>query len=247
MNDCEIMDWVNEDFEQYLLVASDSYEQSDCARTSARSTHAPPLHELHPSTYTIEPRPHCSCKYQHCSCEFLPRFLSSSSSQSHSCFAPPKTDTEILCAREAGIPFKTKEDTKYCVRVWEDWREHRQQQHKFQHYWQLQSTLDDTFHPGGKEEDGWPLSSKYSAPHHCRLHQTIWSSYWLFKDASFTQFRASLDGELKWLQSEVIGSRKRQAEIITEEDIVAEGATWWQKSNTLRYYGVLLWTLFCSS
>ena len=46
-----------------------------------------------------------------------------------------------------------------------------------------------------------------------------------FKDSSFTQFRASLDAEMKRLQSEGLGSRKRQAEIITEE----EENTLWQK------------------
>ena len=39
-----------------------------------------------------------------------------------------------------------------------------------------------------------------------------------FKDASFCQFRVSLDAELKRLQGEGIGSHKRRAEIITESE-----------------------------
>ena len=42
-------------------------------------------------------------------------------------FAPPKTDVEIAREREKGIPKKTLEDTKYCLKLWEEWRRHRQQ------------------------------------------------------------------------------------------------------------------------
>ena len=40
-------------------------------------------------------------------------------------FALPKTDTEIEQAQEKSIPKKTRVDT-HCLRVWEDWRNHRQ-------------------------------------------------------------------------------------------------------------------------
>ena len=40
-------------------------------------------------------------------------------------FAKPKTEQEILQARAQGVPNKTIQDTKYCVRVWEAWRDHR--------------------------------------------------------------------------------------------------------------------------
>ena len=46
-----------------------------------------------------------------------------------------------------------------------------------------------------------------------------------FKDGAFSEFRASLDAELKCLQSEGLGSHKHQAEIITE----AEEDLLWQK------------------
>ena len=41
-------------------------------------------------------------------------------------FAQPKSDDEILCAREKGIPENTKNVTKYCLSVWEEWRKQRQ-------------------------------------------------------------------------------------------------------------------------
>ena len=40
-------------------------------------------------------------------------------------FAQPKSDREVQQARESGIPAKTKQDTKYCVSLWEAWVEHR--------------------------------------------------------------------------------------------------------------------------
>ena len=40
----------------------------------------------------------------------------------------------------------------------------------------------------------------------------------LFKDPQFSPFRATLDGEMKRLQSSGLGSKKRQAEVITEEE-----------------------------
>ena len=41
-------------------------------------------------------------------------------------FAPPKTSEEIQKGRQNRIPTKTKEDTKYCYKLWESWREYRQ-------------------------------------------------------------------------------------------------------------------------
>ena len=40
----------------------------------------------------------------------------------------------------------------------------------------------------------------------------------IFKDTLFADFRATLDGEMKWLQSQVSVPRKRQAEPLKEEE-----------------------------
>ena len=40
----------------------------------------------------------------------------------------------------------------------------------------------------------------------------------LFWDSGFSEFRLSLDAEMKRLQSEGIGSKRKQAEILTEAD-----------------------------
>ena len=49
-----------------------------------------------------------------------------------------------------------------------------------------------------------------------------------FKDPEFFDFRASLDAEMKRLQGNGIGSKKKQAEVLTEE-----------KENTLWEMGLL--------
>lgn len=40
-------------------------------------------------------------------------------------FAAPKTDEEISEARVQAVPKKTREDTEYCIRIWESWRSNR--------------------------------------------------------------------------------------------------------------------------
>ena len=40
-------------------------------------------------------------------------------------FAEPKTDEEVHRVRTLVVPKKTFEDTQYCFRLWEAWREHR--------------------------------------------------------------------------------------------------------------------------
>ncbi len=44
-------------------------------------------------------------------------------------FAAPMTNESILEARKMAVPKKTRQDTEYCVRVWEAWRKHRNDNH----------------------------------------------------------------------------------------------------------------------
>ena len=39
-----------------------------------------------------------------------------------------------------------------------------------------------------------------------------------FTDSDFSEFKATLDAEMKRLQSEGIGSKKKQAEVLTQDD-----------------------------
>ena len=43
----------------------------------------------------------------------------------HSRFAGPKSAKDVADAQKAGVPNKTQADTKYCIRLWEEWRTHR--------------------------------------------------------------------------------------------------------------------------
>ena len=47
-----------------------------------------------------------------------------------------------------------------------------------------------------------------------------WPSIDLFTDTEFTDFRAVLDSEMKRLQAQGIGTKKKQAEPLTEEQEV---------------------------
>ena len=41
-------------------------------------------------------------------------------------YAKPVTDDEVTKARYESVPKKTREDSAYCVRLWEDWASNRQ-------------------------------------------------------------------------------------------------------------------------
>ena len=43
----------------------------------------------------------------------------------HMRFAPPQTEQQIQRARIDGIPESTKKDTKYCLKIWEEWSKRR--------------------------------------------------------------------------------------------------------------------------
>jgi len=146
-----------------------------------------------------------------------------------------KTDAEIQLARVQGIPKKTQEDTKYCVGLWDAWRRYRLEttadtikpiaelnRTELQH-WLTRFTLEVRKKDGGE----FPPSSL----HHicCGLMRYLrlngQPSIDFFSDSDFVDFKASLDAEMKRLQSEGIGSSKRQAEVLTQE----EEELLWQK------------------
>ena len=156
---------------------------------------------------------------------------SSSSSQLlglHRRFAAPKTEAEIVQARTQGVPLKTQKDTKYCVGVWESWREYRNSttgaaiapltelNHSELDHWLTRFILEV------RKKDGseFPPNSL----HHicCGLMRHLrWNgqpSIDFFAHGDFAKFKASLDSELKRLQSKGTGSQKKQAEVLTEDE-----------------------------
>ena len=163
--------------------------------------------------------------------------LSSSSflrEKSFARFAPPKTDFEIVRARQTGIPAKTVQDTKYGISVFEEWSKHRlttgadikeltdMTKPELQ-YWMIR------FVPEVRKQNGdvYPPSTLH---HLCSgiMRHLRWSGQPeldIFKDAEFCDFRGTLDAEMKRLQEQGVGSVKRQAEILTE----ADEETLWKK------------------
>ena len=143
-------------------------------------------------------------------------------------FAPPKTEQEIQEARIKGIPKKTLEDTQYCVKVWEEWCSYRRQvcqdtipplqsieASQLQHW--LTRFVLEVRKRNGKEYSPDTL-------HHlcCGIMRFLrwngWPSVDFFADIEFIDFRATLDAEMKRLQVKGIGSKKKQAEPLTEQE-----------------------------
>ena len=188
------------DNDAILLEASNVYESSQTTQLPAPPTTT--------TTVSTSPTPLPSAK--------KPRF------------APPKLDEEILEDRKHGIPAKTLQDTKYCFNIWEEWRKHRQQctgenideLHELSiemlQHWLIRFILEV------RKKDGEVYQP--NTLHHITaglMRHIRWNGkphVDLFKDAKFADFRATLDAEMKRLQSLGIGSKKKRAEILTEEE-----------------------------
>ena len=143
-------------------------------------------------------------------------------------FAPVKTESEIQLAREQGIPLKTQADTKYCLNLWNEWRKYRYDKtgdvikplvdldHTELEHWLIRFILEVRKKNGSE----FPANSV----HHicCGLMRHLrWNGQAtidFFKDEQFVNFRASLDSEMKRLQSNGTGLKKRQAEVLTEDE-----------------------------
>ena len=150
-------------------------------------------------------------------------------------FAKPKTEGEIQEARLKGVPKKTLDDTRYCMSVWDAWCNYRQktcgdnipplieQQSSQQQHWLTRFVLEV------RKQDG----SEYppDSLHHlcCGIMRFLrWNGFPgidIFKGSDFADFRATLDAEMKRLQSLGLGSKKKQAETLKE----LEEETLWKK------------------
>ena len=124
---------------------------------------------------------------------------------------------------------------KYCVNLWDAWTRYRLEttgatikplselNHKELQHWLTRFVLEV------RKKDGsqFPPNSL----HHicCGLMRYLrlngQPSIDFFSDSDFADFKASLDAEMKRLQSEGTGSKTRQAEVLTEE----EEELLWQK------------------
>ena len=143
-------------------------------------------------------------------------------------FAAPKTEEDIKSIKLNGIPKKTQDDTQYCLRVWEEWCKYRrnscgdniapvtEMQPLQLQYWLIRFILEV------RKKDGaeYPPNTLY---HFCCgiMRFLRWNglpSINFFTDAAFAEFRCTLDGEMKRLQAQGVGSKKKQAEPLTVEE-----------------------------
>lgn len=158
----------------------------------------------------------------------------------HRKFAEPKTDEEVSQARESAIPAKTRQDTEYCVRMWDQWASFRNGRPGTSNsyvpslielandppnlqYWLSRFCLE------ARKKDGseFPPNSLHhlvcGLMRYIRLHGN--PSLDLFKESAYAQFRQTLDSEMKRLQRKGLGSCRKQAEPLTEQ----EEEILWQK------------------
>ena len=125
-------------------------------------------------------------------------------------FAPPKTNADIERGRIDSVPKKTQQDTKYCCKLWDSWREYRQSIAPENIPLLRDMTTEEINHwlsrfvVEARKTDG----SEYppNTLHHIvaglqRYLRFQGRTVDLFKDRVFAPLQASLDGEMKRLQA----------------------------------------------
>ena len=138
-------------------------------------------------------------------------------------------------ARIEGVPTKTQQDTKYCVGIWEEWREYRNRTTEANIGSLTQLTTFELQHwltrfileVRKKTGEVFPPNSLH---HICCgiirfLRTNGQPSIDLFADSDFANFKATLDSKMKMLQSKGVGSKTKQAEILSvdEEELLRKG------------------------
>ena len=143
-------------------------------------------------------------------------------------YALPKTDEEVNESRISSIPKKTLDDTKYCFKLFEDWRKQRQEatggvignlctlpDSQIQH-WMSRFILEVRKRDGNVYTPNTLHHITAGVMRHLRWNGRPDIDF--FRDSQYSDFRQSLDAEMKRLQSLGIGSKKKQAEVLTEAD-----------------------------
>ena len=138
-------------------------------------------------------------------------------------FAPPKTEEEIEKARIESIPKKTREDTAYCVRLWLSWSDYRTATTGIPvpslavlsattadlQYWLIRF-IHEIRKKNGLEYPPNTLHHIISGIMRHIRHDCGRPEVDFFKDPEFSDFRSSLDAEMKHLQSTGLGSEKKK-------------------------------------
>lgn len=143
-------------------------------------------------------------------------------------YAPPKTDQEVIDARQRAVPKKTQEDTKYCYKLFYEWSIARQKatgetigklcemsDSEIQH-WMTRFILEVRKKDGKEYSPNTLHHVTAGIMRHLRCNGRPDVDF--FRDIRFSEFRQSLDSEMKRLLSLGIKTKKKQAEVLTEEE-----------------------------
>ena len=129
-----------------------------------------------------------------------------------------------------GVPESTRRDTTYCVRIWKEWCKHRQDTSSCNipplsaitaselQYW-LTRFITEVRKKNAVEYRYPPNTLLHICTGIIRyLRNNGHPSMDIFKDEIFAEFRVTLDAEVKRLTAIGLGSKKRQAEPLSEEN-----------------------------
>ncbi len=141
-------------------------------------------------------------------------------------FSQPVPDDEIVKARIKAIPKKTRQDTDYCVRLWNSWRDNRRKlgfdvpqlsevDKIIQAQWLTRFILEVRKINGSE----YPPNTLYHIVNGIMRHVRISNPGTdFYKDAEYSGFIASLNAEMKRLQSKGMGSTQKQAEPLSTQE-----------------------------
>ena len=123
---------------------------------------------------------------------------------------------------------KTNEDTKYCTKVWKDWCKERHQHYQCQippfeditnhqlQQWLIRFVLEVWKKDGSEYPPETLMHICSGIARH--LHNTRWPALDIYHDKEYAEFQTTIDAEMKRLQHNGHGSKRRQAEPLSEDD-----------------------------
>ena len=145
-------------------------------------------------------------------------------------FAIPMSDKAVEEAKQAAIPKKTKKDTAWCAKIWNDWSSQRNSSSASgEHvpdianmeitqlqWWMSRFVLEI------RKKDGTPYPPESIYHIVCGIMRFVRLNgkpeVDFFRDQAFAEFRTVLDAEMKRLKAAGIGSRAHKAEPLTPEE-----------------------------
>ena len=173
-------------------------------------------------------------------------------------FAAPVTSNDVQQAKEAAVPKSTRNDTKWCMKLWDLWSSQRPScsteaaiptitalnNDQLQH-WLCRFILEV------RKENGQhypPATLHHIVSGIMRFLRQSGRQLDLFQDPAFQEFRTVLDSEMKHLKAAGLGSKTRKAEPLTEEEeelLWGERHSWRPHSpGTAKYRVFPQWNLF---